>query len=411
MGRFANLGHDLYEGRVSYDFVGRRRLWYCVSLLIVVLAVGGLVGRGLNLGLEFEGGTEFTVSTEGTQENADKFSEVAEQSGVDVGQVSASTSGSDKVIIQTQPLSQSDADLVEAAFEDAGASEVSQQSIGATWGAQILDRALLALGVFLALVVLFIWGYFREWKMSVAALVALAHDVVITVGVYAIVGFEVTPASVTGLLTILGYSLYDTVVVFDKVRENTRSYTTNTRSTYAELANLAVNQTLVRSINTSVTALLPVAALLFVGVVVVGTGPLKDLALSLFVGMAAGAYSSIFIATPLAVQLKERDAPVQAQAKRVMARRGKGPTKAERPEPVAGGSDPPSDATTRGPSGSDPVAGGPGGAPAAPGTPAAPVPSGASAGSSSPAARPTRSSAGRTQPQRRPRSQRGKGHR
>ncbi|HLK94547.1 MAG TPA: protein translocase subunit SecF, partial [Nocardioidaceae bacterium] len=276
MGRFADLGHDLYEGRVSYDFVGRRRLWYGVSLLIVVLALVGLIGRGLNMGLEFRGGTEFTISTEGTQDNADRFGEVAEDSGVDVGQISASTSGSDKVIVQTQPLSQSDADVVEGAFEEAGASEVSQQSIGATWGAQILDRALLALGVFLVLVVLFIWAYFRAWKMSVSALVALAHDVIITVGVYAIVGFEVTPASVTGLLTILGYSLYDTVVVFDKVRENTRSFTTNTKSTYAELANLAVNQTLVRSINTSVTALLPVAALLFVGVVIVGTGPLKD---------------------------------------------------------------------------------------------------------------------------------------
>jgi preprotein translocase subunit SecF len=414
MGRFADLGHDLYEGRVSYDFVGRRRLWYGVSLLIVVLALVGLIGRGLNMGLEFRGGTEFTISTEGTQDNADRFGEVAEDSGVDVGQISASTSGSDKVIVQTQPLSQSDADVVEGAFEEAGASEVSQQSIGATWGAQILDRALLALGVFLVLVVLFIWAYFREWKMSVSALVALAHDVIITVGVYAIVGFEVTPASVTGLLTILGYSLYDTVVVFDKVRENTRSFTTNTKSTYAELANLAVNQTLVRSINTSVTALLPVAALLFVGVVIVGTGPLKDLALSLFVGMAAGAYSSIFIATPLAVQLKERDAPVQAQAQRVQARRDREQGKDTPGGPVAGGDAVPAGGAGRGPGGSTPAGSGPAGSPLG-GGPAAPVPSGASAAGAKPAAtpatRPTRSSAGRSQPQRRPRSQRGKGQR
>jgi preprotein translocase subunit SecF len=408
MGRFANLGHDLYEGKVSYDFVGRRRLWYAVSALIVVLAVGGLAVRGLNLGLEFEGGTEFTISTEGTQENADRFTEVADESGVDVGQVSATTSGQDKVILQTQPLSQADADIVEAAFEDAGADEVSQQSIGATWGAQILNRALLALGVFLVLVVLFIWAYFREWKMSVAALVALAHDVLITVGVYALVGFEVTPASVTGLLTILGYSLYDTVVVFDKVRENTRAFTTNTRKTYAELSNLAVNQTLVRSINTSVTALLPVAALLFVGVVVIGTGPLKDLALALFVGMAAGAYSSIFIATPLAVQLKERDAPVKAQAKRVQARRQRDPA----PSPAS--PEPEGDAVPAAEEDSD---AGPGG-----GQPET-VPSGATAGGGrSPGVRPQRPSgrpsgassgrtSGRTQPQRRPRSQRGKGHR
>ena len=347
MGRFAELGHDLYEGKVSYDFVGRRRLWYTISVLIVVVAVGGLVGRGLNLGLEFEGGSEFTISAEATQDNVDMFSEAASESGVEVGQVAATTSGDDKVIVQTQPLTQDEADQVQAAFETAGASEVSQQSIGATWGAQILDRALLALGVFLFLVVLFIWAYFREWKMSVAAIVALAHDVMITVGVYAIVGFEVTPASVTGLLTILGYSLYDTVVVFDKVRENTRAFTTNTRSTYSELANLAVNQTLVRSINTSITALLPVAALLFVGVVVVGSGPLKDLALALFVGMAAGTYSSIFIATPLAAQLKERDPAVKAQAKRVLARRQRGNAKSSA---ASAGS-------TEGPAGSDADAG------------------------------------------------------
>ncbi|MDF2968254.1 MAG: secF [Nocardioidaceae bacterium] len=415
MGKFADLGHDLYEGRVSYDFVGRRRLWYVVSLVIVVLALGGLLGRGLNMGLEFRGGTEFTISTEGTQDNADRFGEIAENSGVDVGQVSATTSGVDKVLVQTQPLSQSDADVVEEAFVEAGASEVSQQSIGATWGAQILDRALLALCVFLVLVVLFIWAYFREWKMSVSALVALAHDVIITVGVYAIVGFEVTPASVTGLLTILGYSLYDTVVVFDKVRENTRAFTTHTRSTYAELSNLAVNQTLVRSINTSVTALLPVAALLFVGVVIVGTGPLKDLALSLFVGMAAGAYSSIFIATPLAVQLKERDAPVQAQAQRVRARREHERAKGTATGPEAGGDGVAAGSTGGVPGGSSPSgAGAPGSGPA--GKPAAPVvPSGASATGSKPARRPatrsTRSSAGRIQPQRRPRSQRGKGQR
>ena len=161
--------------------------------------------------------------------------------------------------------------------------------------------------MFVVLVVLFIWAYFREWRMSVAAMVALAHDLVITVGVYALTGFEVTPATVTGLLTILGYSLYDTVVVFDKVRENTRGIATSTRRTYADAANLAVNQTLVRSINTSLAALLPVGAILYVGTFQLGSGPLKDLALALFVGMASGTYSSIFIATPLLAQLKMRE--------------------------------------------------------------------------------------------------------
>ena len=175
--------------------------------------------------------------------------------------------------------------------------------------------------MFLVLVVLFIWAYFREWRMSVAALVALAHDLLITAGVYALSGFEVTPATVTGFLTILGYSLYDTVVVFDKVRENTHGIPKSKTRTYAEQANLAVNQTLVRSINTSITALLPVAALLVVGAAVLGTGPLKDLALALFVGMAAGTYSSICIATPLAVQLKDREPAIKAHTARVLAKR------------------------------------------------------------------------------------------
>ena len=173
--------------------------------------------------------------------------------------------------------------------------------------------------MFLVLVVLFIWAYFREWKMSVAAIVALAHDIVITIGVYALSGFEVTPATVTGLLTILGFSLYDTVVVFDKVRENTKNLR-QSRRTYAELANLAVNQTLVRSINTSIVALLPVGAILYVSVVTLGSGALKDLSLALFVGMAAGAYSSIFIATPLAVQLKSNEKEITQQDARAKAR-------------------------------------------------------------------------------------------
>jgi preprotein translocase subunit SecF len=225
--------------------------------------------------------------------------------------------------VQTEPMSEDDVTKVENAMKAVGAGEVSSSSVGPTWGAQIAHKALIGLLVFVALVVLFIWAYFREWRMSVAAIVALAHDLIITVGVYSLAGFEVTPSTVTGLLTILGYSLYDTVVVFDKVRENTRGITLSTVRTYQEAANLAVNQTLVRSINTSVAALLPVGAILYVGVTQLGSGPLKDLALALFVGMAAGTYSSIFIATPLAAQLKMREPSMVVQAKRVMARRAK----------------------------------------------------------------------------------------
>ncbi len=197
---------------------------------------------------------------------------------------------------------------------------MSQTELGASWGKEIAKRSLLGLVVFIVLVVLFIWAYFKEWKMSVAAITALLHDLLITIGIYALVGFEVTPATVTGILTILGFSLYDTVVVFDKVRENTKDLR-RSRMTYSEAANLAVNQTLVRSINTSIVALIPVAAILYVGVLQLGSGSLKDLALALFVGMAAGAYSSIFVATPLLAQLKMRESKVVEADKRAKARR------------------------------------------------------------------------------------------
>ena len=198
-------------------------------------------------------------------------------------------------------------------------NQISQDQIGASWGDEVKNRAILGLVVFLVLVILFIWAYFREWKMSAAAIVALAHDLIITVGVYALSGFEVSPATVTGLLTILGFSLYDTVVVFDKIRENTKNLRAS-RTTYAKAANLAVNQTLVRSINTSLVALIPVGAILYVSAVQLGASSLKDLALALFVGMAAGAYSSIFIATPLLVHLKQNESEVVLAERRAKAR-------------------------------------------------------------------------------------------
>jgi preprotein translocase subunit SecF len=225
--------------------------------------------------------------------------------------------------VQTEAMSSDQSDQVIAAIaKTTGVNptdDISTQEVGASWGSQVRDRAITGLIVFLILVVLFIWAYFREWKMSVGAIVALIHDLLITIGVYALSGFEVTPATVTGVLTILGFSLYDTVVVFDKVRENTKDMR-QSRQTYSELANLAVNQTLVRSINTSIVALLPVGALLYVGIFQLGSGALKDLALALFVGMAAGAYSSIFIATPLVAQLKSREKAITEQDARARAR-------------------------------------------------------------------------------------------
>ena len=340
MGRISTFGQHLYSGRISIEFVGRRKLWYAISALIVVICAIAFVVRGFNMGIEFKGGVEFTVQVQTANSAAvDDMTTAVGESGVTAaGDPIVNTSGSNTVRIQTRALSQNEATAIEESLTKAGATEVSQNLIGPSWGKQVGQKALTGLLVFLVLVVLFIWAYFREWRMSVAALVALAHDLLITAGVYAWSGFEVTPATVTGLLTILGYSLYDTVVVFDKVRENTRGILRSSTRTYAERANLAINQTLVRSINTSVTALLPVAALLLVGAAVLGTGPLKDLALALFVGMAAGTYSSICIATPLAVQLKDREPAIAAHTGRVLAKRSKdqkvAPTDGEPGEPV-----------------------------------------------------------------------------
>jgi preprotein translocase subunit SecF len=197
--------------------------------------------------------------------------------------------------------------------------EIDTQIIGPSWGKEITKKALYGLIAFLIVILLFLTMAF-ESKMAIAAIFAVVHDVLITVGIYALVGFDVTPATVIGFLTILGYSLYDTVVVFDKVRENTRTINSTSKYTYSQATNLAVNQTIVRSINTSVIALLPVAAILFVGAGLLGAGTLKDLALALFVGMIVGAYSSIFIAPPVLAQLREKEPAMMALAKRVQAR-------------------------------------------------------------------------------------------
>jgi preprotein translocase subunit SecF len=327
MGKFSRLGNDLYTGRKSIDFVGRTRLWYAISGLIIVAAVLGLYFKGLNFGLEFRGGAQFTVSlpsNEVTQSNADKLRDDVAGTGISSAQqVVVTTAGKNSIIIETEPLTPRESNEVAAEIQQsvgATKADISTDEIGPSWGKEVAKRSAIGLVVFLVLVVLMIWGYFRQWKMSFAAMVALAHDLLITIGIYALSGFEVTPATVTGVLTILGFSLYDTVVVFDKVRENTKNLRA-THTTYSEAANLAVNQTLVRSINTSLVALIPVGAILYVGAVQLGSGSLKDLALALFVGMAAGAYSSIFIATPLLAHMKSREPEVKDLEKRLQARR------------------------------------------------------------------------------------------
>jgi preprotein translocase subunit SecF len=328
MGKISRLGNNLYNGTRSIDFVGRKWLWYAISGVIVLLAVLGMSVKGLNYGLEFTGGNQFTVSnldkSEVNQDNADKLRETVGGLGIKNADAPVvTTSGTSSILVQTEELTDAESATVTQSIADAlgvdAEQQISQDQIGASWGSEVRDRAITGLVVFLILVILFIWAYFREWKMSAAAIVALAHDVIITVGIYALSGFEVSPATVTGLLTILGFSLYDTVVVFDKIRENTKNLRAS-RTTYAKAANLAVNQTLVRSINTSLVALIPVGAILYVSAVQLGASSLKDLALALFVGMAAGAYSSIFIATPLLVHLKSNETEVVMAERRAKAR-------------------------------------------------------------------------------------------
>ncbi len=335
MSKISDLGHALYSGKVSIDFVGRRWTWYAMSAVILVVSILGLTVKQLNLGIEFEGGVEYVVKVESGAANSksvvkvtDAITSAAAKEDIDAATspiVNTSGTQGDKLRIQTESLTPDEANAIQNAITSTlGVTDddINRQTIGPSWGKEIANRAIQGLIVFIVLVVMLIAAYTRQWKMSVAAVVALMHDLVITVGIYALSGFEVTPATVTGVLTILGFSLYDTVVVFDKVRENTKNLA-RTRQTFREAANLAVNQTLVRSINTSIVALLPVGALLYAGALVLGSGSLKDLALALFVGMAAGAYSSIFIATPLFVQLKELEPGVRAGDSRAMKHRNR----------------------------------------------------------------------------------------
>jgi len=320
-----SLGQRLYNGQSSIDFIGRTRTWYILSAVILLLSVGALFFRGLNLGIEFRGGADFSVP------NATCTVEQARGASEDFtgAQTIVTESASGTIRVQTESLTPAQSSQLAGVLADAcGAAkdDIKAQVVGPTWGAEISKKALQGLLVFLLLLVIFLSVYF-DWRMAIAALVALVHDIVITVGIYALTGLEVTPATVIGVLTILGYSLYDTVVVFDKVRENTRGIGGQSVLTYAEAANLAVNQTLVRSINTSIVALLPVVAIIVVGAGLLGAGTLLDLAVALGIGMAAGTYSSIFIATPFLVQMKNRQPEVKALAGRVAARR----SQAQRP--------------------------------------------------------------------------------
>jgi preprotein translocase subunit SecF len=323
MASFSTFGNDLYTGKRSYDIVGRRRTWYIVAAVMIAIAViVPIIRGGFQFSIDFTGGSEYQISG---LKNPDQSIATSTVKAFDPKSIPlVSVVGNDTVRVQANNLTTKQTDALGLKLADAyhvSDSKVATSFIGATWGGDITGQAIRGLVVFLILAAIFMTIYFRTWKMAAAAMISLIHDLVITAGVYGVLGVQVSPAAVIGFLTILGYSLYDTVVVFDKVRENTAEDFGGSSRTFAESVNLAVNQTLVRSINTSVVALLPVASILFIGSLLLGAGTLRDIALSLFIGILVGTYSTIFIAAPVYAQIRGAESGIKkADAKKQTAR-------------------------------------------------------------------------------------------
>ncbi|MEO6712112.1 MAG: protein translocase subunit SecF [Mycobacteriales bacterium] len=313
----------LFNGQTTYDFIGERKRWYAVSAFFIALSLVGLLVFKLNAGIDFTGGDLYDFDKAPAGTTVEQVQTVVQEAGVKATP-RVTKLGDDRFRVETEALGAETTDKVSAAISrefKVDQADVGIKSTGASWGSQVTNKAIRSLIFFLIAVFIYIsWRF--EWRMAVGALAALAHDLIITAGIYALVGFEVTPSTVIALLTILGYSLYDTVVVFDKLRENSVGLAGGSRMTYGQAANQAVNQTLMRSINTSLTGLIPVGAILFVGVPL-GADTLKDLGLALFVGLIASTYSSIFFATPIVVELKEREPQYKALAQRVLARQAR----------------------------------------------------------------------------------------
>ncbi len=324
----------LYTGTGAFEVVGRRRLWYGVSGVIVGIAIVSILLRGFTFGIDFKGGTTVSFPRGGTVQTA-QVSEVFRKTlGHDPESVVTVGNGASATVqIRSETLSNDQTAKLRSALFDAfqpkgpdgkpSKQAISDSAVSETWGGQITKKALIALVIFLALVSLYITVRYERY-MAISALTTMVFDLTVTAGVYSLVGFEVSPATVIGLLTILGFSLYDTVIVFDKVEENTHGFQHTTRRTFAEQANLAINQTFMRSINTSLISVLPVLALMVVAVWLLGVGTLKDLALVQLVGILVGTYSSIFFATPLLVTLREHTELVRTHTRRVVRRRGPG---------------------------------------------------------------------------------------
>jgi preprotein translocase subunit SecF len=330
MARIFDIPGRLYRGEFSVNIVSRQKMWYTISGLIIVTCIAAVLIRHLNFSVEFRGGSVFLFPAAGA--TAGLIARVVTAAGGGSSTSQFIGGHVNQWQVTTGQLAPKTRDAVQNALQSTfhvPGSKMNVQFVGPSWGSDITSKAIEALIIFMIVVVIYLSVAF-DWKMAVGAFVALLHDILITVGVYALVGFQVSPTSVIGLVTILGYSLYDTVVVFDKVRENTAGLITSERSTYSQAANLALNQTLVRSINTSLTALIPVAAILFIGGALLGTGTLNDLSLVLFVGMLSGTYSSLFIATPVLADLKEREPEMKKLAERVGRRQAGGRAAARR---------------------------------------------------------------------------------
>jgi preprotein translocase subunit SecF len=319
-----NVLSQLYRGETDFQFVAHRKKFYIASAVIILGLAIVMLTKGFVLGIDFAGGVQYNVPAGETSATLEEVEGAAADAGAEVASGQVVGSGEDRsYIIRIGELSTDEAAEIRAAIAEeagVGSDSISVSEVSATWGESVSRQALIALAVFMVLVAVFIWVRF-ERRMAVAAIAALLHDLVLTAGIYAVVGFEITPSTIVGMLTILGYSLYDTVVVFDKVQENTAQLLQTRSKTFAEGVNDAINQTLMRSINTSLIGVLPVAALLFVGVGLLGVGTLKDLALVLFVGMIVGAYSSIFLAAPWVVDMAERSAVYKRHNQKIANKR------------------------------------------------------------------------------------------
>ena len=324
---FSEFGNALYTGEKSINFIGRRKTWYTISAVLILIAIlGPLLRGGFTFGIEFTGGSQFQVHLSQGQDRDPQIAEEAVREVLPSSAPRVSQLGPTDIRVQTEALKDAENQEVTAALAErygVDEADVTYSFIGPAWGQDITRQAIIALIVFIVFATLVMALYFRTWKMSLAAMTALFHDLVITAGIYGLSGFEITPAAMIGFLTILGYSLYDTVVVFDKIRENTSPGEMSDRRTFAEAVNLGVNQTLVRSINTSIVALLPVGSILFIGAFVLGAGTLRDISLALFIGIFVGAYSTIFIAAPVYAQLREGEPAIKDRDDKVLRARAK----------------------------------------------------------------------------------------